>query len=248
MKSRLGWKLTAVVALLSFAPLAAIAQLPNVQNPPQTPPVQLEQNRPQVQQQLGQPGSQGSSAADAQLANCLIIDNQNEVALAQFALQKTQNDDVKKFAQQMVEQHQQAIGSLQQYASASRGAQGQQGQGNLAATPGQPGANVTITLKPELSADAGGLNPLTLKQEIAAQCLQSARRELDQKQGAEFDKTYIGMQIGAHMMMADMLQVFQNHASPEFRKTLASQQKTVQSHLDHAKQIMKSLDSKTASR
>lgn len=87
----------------------------------------------------------------------------------------------------------------------------------------------------------GEIDPLTLKKEIAAQCLNSARAELEQHQGAEFDMCYIGMQIAAHMDAFDTMTVFRNHASPELARTLDEGIKTVRHHLDQAKQIAKDL-------
>ena len=80
---------------------------------------------------------------------------------------------------------------------------------------------------------------LNLKREIADQCLASAHRELDNKSGKEFAQYYIGMQIGAHMYVVDAMTVFQRHASPELRQTIAAGEETAQGHLQMAKNIMK---------
>jgi len=251
-----------VVIACGLWPLAVIAQnetnraqqpsQPQSQAQSQSQAAQAGQNRPDLQLQ----GSAGSSN-DAQLASCLIVDNQNEIALSQFALPRLQSEEAKRFAQMMIDDHQKMLTTLQKFSGGGQAGRDQSQNANpghdashQASQPGviggvaqadRPSGNVTTTYKLDASAgQSGGLNLANLKQELGAQCLQSKRRELEQKQGAEFDMCFIGMQIGDHMMVLDELQVFQNHASPEFRSKLAEAQQTVQHHLDQAKQIAKS--------
>lgn len=115
-----------------------------------------------------------------------------------------------------------------------RGQAGQPGQGNQ---QGQAGDQAFAGARMQ----GGEIDPLTLKKEIAAQCLNSARAELEQKQGAEFDMCYVGMQIGAHQHALDTMTVFRNHASPELARTLDEGIKTVRHHLDEAKKLAKDL-------
>jgi predicted outer membrane protein len=83
---------------------------------------------------------------------------------------------------------------------------------------------------------------LNIEREVAQQCVQSAQKEMSDKQGVEADQCYIGMQIGAHMYMADKLEVFARHASPELQAVLQQGLHTTQQHLEHAKKIHKSLE------
>jgi predicted outer membrane protein len=76
---------------------------------------------------------------------------------------------------------------------------------------------------------------------MAAQCLQSAQKGLQEAGAGEFDMHYIGAQILAHQGMVDMLTVIARHASPELQQTLEQGQQTVQAHLDEAKQIKEQL-------
>ncbi|MBL8829098.1 MAG: DUF4142 domain-containing protein [Planctomycetaceae bacterium] len=121
-------------------------------------------------------------------------------------------------------------------------AQPQAGQGGQP-QPGQAGQRGQGADQAFANArgQGGEIDPLTLKKELAAQCLNSARTELEQKQGTEFDMCYIGMQIGAHMHALDTMTVFRNHASPELARTLDEGIKTVRHHLDEAKKIAKDL-------
>jgi predicted outer membrane protein len=92
----------------------------------------------------------------------------------------------------------------------------------------------------------GGLDHERLIRDLGRQCLQSHTQILQEKQGAEFDKCFMGMQVGAHVKAVDTLTVFQNYASDALRPTLAEGLTTVQSHLQHAKDLAKRTE--TASR
>jgi putative membrane protein len=170
---------------------------------------------------------------DREMAEALLIDNQGEVAMAQFALQKTQNEEVKQFAQKLIDDHQKMIDSLRQ-AGAEGGAADRRNSVNPGAAELQstPGA-------------MGGADFVSLKRELGQQCLQSGQRELGSKQGAEFDKCYIGMQIAAHQHAVDTLTVFRRHSGDQLGKTIDEGLPVVQAHLDHAKHLMKQLDSGT---
>lgn len=67
----------------------------------------------------GAAASSGAAQGDLleqHIAVGLYLGNQEEIALSQFGLQRAQHDQVKQFAQHMVEQHQQAISQIQQAA------------------------------------------------------------------------------------------------------------------------------------
>jgi predicted outer membrane protein len=81
-----------------------------------------------------------------------------------------------------------------------------------------------------------------LLRELGRQCLESHTKMLNEKQGAEFDRCFMGMQLGAHMKAVDTLEVFRNHASSALRPTLDEGLRTVQMHLQHAKDLAKRTD------
>jgi len=241
---------------------AGAQQAPNAPGAVSAPQAQPGRTQPgQTQhQQAAMHGKQ--LIGDRELAEALLTDNQGEVAMAQFALQKTQNEEVRQFAQKLVEDHQKMIDSLRQ-AGAGSGDAAAAGQASAsqAGTTGQarPDAGATAaadrrnSVNPgaaELRAGrgpAGGTDFVSLKRELGQQCLQSAQRELGSKQGAEFDKCYIGMQIGAHQHAVDALTVFRRHASDQLGRTIDEGLPVVQAHLEHAKQLMKRLESGTPS-
>ncbi|HEX3871253.1 MAG TPA: DUF4142 domain-containing protein [Pirellulales bacterium] len=177
----------------------------NQQDPQgQVPGQQRFSQQPQGQQQQGMRQSD-----DAVLAAWLIGGNRGEIELAQLAEKRAKDDNVKKFAQQMVQAHTALLSQLQGVA----GPLGQNGQQS-----GQHGL-------------------LGLHEEIGQQCLADARKELESKQGAEFDKCYMGSQVGAHMKMKATLEVVQKHASPQFQPIVAQALATTKQHLEHAMKI-----------
>jgi len=83
---------------------------------------------------------------------------------------------------------------------------------------------------------------MQIKQEISEKCVASAQRELNSKEGAEFDRCFVGMQIGGHMHMVDTLGVLEGHVSPELKQIIDQGLQTSQQHLEHAKQLAKKLE------
>lgn len=71
------------------------------------------------------PSTEAATKVDSMLAECLILDNQNEIAAAKLALKKSESDDIKEFATMMERDHSQFIEELQPFAS-HRAAAGRQ--------------------------------------------------------------------------------------------------------------------------
>jgi predicted outer membrane protein len=259
------------VLLFSAAVGTTIAAYPAQQNP-QNPPG--GQSNPPGQTQPGQrPDARDSTSIagatsrmdDGILATWLLVENNNEIQLSQLALERASDPEVKQFAQKMVDDHREMGRKLQSFASAAgyvdtTGAADRSGAGagnrppeGRNASGGTDNAGGTDTSRPTpppagaaRATGASGLDHVALLQELGNQCLQSARKELESKSGAEFDRCYTGMAIGAHMKVNDQLTVFQRHASADLRNAMAEGQKTVQMHLEHAKQLAKKLEGSTS--
>lgn len=86
------------------------------------------------------------------------------------------------------------------------------------------------------SGDEGSM--LQIKREIASACVETFRNELASKPTEEFDRCFLGQQVGAHLQMLDTLKVFQRHASPELARTIDEATQATQQHLDQAKQLL----------
>ena len=87
----------------------------------------------------------------------------------------------------------------------------------------------------------GGLNWVSIHQELADQCLATVKKELESKKEAEFDQCYMGHEVMVHLMTIDQLTVLKNHASPTLRADIDKSLQMAQGHLREARQIMEQL-------
>jgi len=88
-------------------------------------------------------GPAGQTAqTDKMVANQLLEMSKGEVELANFALKRTQNEEVRRFAQQMIEEHNNFNNQLAKFASPelSKDLGNQQSTGTEPGRTGQPGA------------------------------------------------------------------------------------------------------------
>jgi len=239
----------------SIAVLACLAAASAVtaQDPPTTPP-----NRTQ------QPTSSTTrNEADQVLASWVMLENNNEIALAQIAQTRAQNPEVKQFAEMMVKDHGEFGRKLQRFTSiapedagpghqtgkagdTTRGTDTGRGTEVGRGTDTGTGRTGTDRGNPTGAAEAsgqrgmaGGIDHVALLQELGRKHLETAKQELMQKQGADFDLCYMTMQIGAHAKVLDQLQVFPKYASPELRGVFETGQQTVRHHLEKAKTLAK---------
>lgn len=216
---------------------------------------------------------QHQGQGDRQIAACLMVDDEGEIALAKFALQKSENPEVKEFAEMMIQAHGECLQKLSKFApnstTVSHGSDASNPQNrekdrtvtteDRAVTENRPAnaAQKTPTnpqtnpnAKPTQAQPAGTrdqvavgqLDYVRIKQEIGRKNVETLKKELGERKGADFDKCYIGQQIGAHLHLADTVAVVKNYASPQLRTVLEEGEQTVGEHLAHAKQLMKKLE------
>ncbi len=208
--------------------------------------VQAQQSTTQGPNQPGQAtptggayaGAQGA-AASAQLAQaiatCLALGNHEEVALAKFAQGRAENDKVKQFAEMMIRDHQAALEKLTRL-SPQLTTLNLQLHENGAAGAAAPAATAQTGAAGDVTQQM-----VALQRNVAEQCLQLTQRELGEKNGAEFDRCYIGQQVGAHIGMLAKLNGSEQFASGELRTFIQEATKTVEEHHKHAKELAKSL-------
>jgi predicted outer membrane protein len=190
------------------------------------------------------------------LAECLLAKNQGEIELAEIAQQKSENPEVKQFAEMLVQDHGQLVQKLQPIAGKQTAAR--------AEGRGEPGRDRNATDAPRLdervatdqdrsanpadTAGAGG-GPLmqlaAIEKKIHERCLQALKEELQQKSGAEFDECFVGAQIGGHMQAVAALEVLGQETQGQLQQLAQEAQPKVQQHLDHAKQLAKQLKAST---
>jgi len=206
-------------AVFAFGAVIVVAELLTAQQPQ---PGQAQPRQPaqpgQVQPQQGQIGGTrvvqpGQHAAwqgnDHFLASCVAIANQEEIAIAKFAKDKLHNDDVKDFAQMLIEDHQEFLQKLnrwapeasregfleEQHAQAQGGARRDLPEGRQAQPQqGNPQFNQQQNqpqVRPGAAQQPGGVQPqaaqtapidhIQLAREIAMECIDSAKEGLSEK-------------------------------------------------------------------
>jgi predicted outer membrane protein len=206
---------------------------------------------------------------NAILATWLLMDNETEIALAQLAQDRAQDPEVKQFAQKMIDDHRQMMQKLQPFAPPSYVSVVNPGSDPFSALtrPGEteqvrkptdiaqrpattPGAETPAQERgrPESAsttrAPTQQLGYVALLQDLGKQCYSTARQELEKKQGAEFDRCFMGMAVAAHMKVNDQMTVFQRYAEGELRNVITEGQRKVAAHLQHAKDLAKRLEGK----
>ena len=244
---QLSMRSAAGAAMLALIAMSAMAQT-TLQRP--TSPANANQT---TQATPGQPpqvstlpvANDGATAQqpgnlDQQIAACMLLGNQEEVALAQFAQQRAQHPEVKKFAQQMIEQHQQAIAKIEQAAPQVASMQLQLAGPAAGAQPGadQASADQAAQNRASVGSDQQGIH---LLKAVKQQCLELTEKELTSLQGAEFDKAFMGQQVSSHIGMLAQLRGSRDFAGSQLQRVIADGEKMTEQHLAEAKQIMRQI-------
>jgi predicted outer membrane protein len=190
------------------------------------------------------PNADALRTTDGYMAKWLSVAHLNQVELARVALKRSTDTEVQRFAQTMIDDHEELNRKLTRYVVA----------GNLpkAPTPDKPNSpdgNPSPQDRERLRSEGqsnGELDHSAFFEEMGAQCLSTARSELEAKRGAEFDHCYVTMVVGSHLMHNDMTLVFQRHVSPELKTVLSEAQTATKKHLGVAREFAQRLDRKAS--
>jgi predicted outer membrane protein len=190
--------------------------------------------------------------------------------MATFFKGRTQNEKVREFSEMLIKDHTAFLEKLNSFSGAGRAIPGEAPGGNAGNIPTPQPANPAVATRTvpgerggvEVQAGgvgvqvganrsfyAPGMNPmLSLKEEIAQECMANAKKELEQKQGVEADKCFVGMQLGKHAEMVSVLTVLQRRAQDsQFKESLGEALQRTQHDLQTGKEIMKQLEQQRAS-
>jgi predicted outer membrane protein len=189
-------------------------------------PGQPGQQRGQLTQQGGQ-----TSSADQQIAAKIHGGSHNEVEISKFAQSKLQSAEARDFAEKMVRDHTADAESYQRWAGKHGDAGVRQEESATAA-----------------ASRGGPLDWNKIHEQVAQQCLASAKQELGRHQGSNFDQAFMGMQLAGHLHMQDELKVLRNHASPDLQQQIDKSLQVVQGHLKEARQVMETLQDRPSER
>lgn len=196
-------------------------------------------------------------ALDAQIANCLALANQEEIALCRFAMEHADSDKVKEAAKSMMEDHQAFLGKLRRFTSKDQNLELRVGKstskdgirqvagtdddrrearpGGGAVSPGTTAAGSSSGARM-----AGGLSErlFEIERQAHQECLKLTEECLGQYKGKEFDQAFLGQQVGMHIGMIAKLNAAENDVSPELQQLIREAQKATKSHREHAEKLM----------
>jgi len=202
---------------------------------------------------------------DQMVANQLLSMSNGEVQLANFALQRTQNEAVRRFAQMMIQDHNNLNNQLEKFASPelvkslgeSARQQGQPGQPGQTAQPGQPGT--TAAAQPGATAQpgernttdvaggtSGGNQHVQICEDISKQIGAGLTKELGQYQGSDFDRAYAGQQFWGHVTFIGVAKGAENHVSADLKQVLNQGATTAEQHLEHCRRLIRDLSASVA--
>jgi putative membrane protein len=174
------------------------------------------------------------------IASCLLGKNKAEVEISKLAQQQAENTEVKKFAQMLVKDHSSMISKLQPLAGgqdASRPRQPSAATG----TPSDRTGVASSTARPG-QGDQAVNQLIAIEKKIIERCTELLRQELESKTGADFDKCYVGSQVGSHMQASAALEVISQQATGELQELAGQAKEKVDHHLQEAKQLAQQLE------
>jgi predicted outer membrane protein len=250
--------------LVGIAPLSVAQQqrLGGEQNQPGVQQERPGQQRQQSEQrQLGGQRQVTGQAGelDEKLAAWLACGNRAEVELGQLAAQKATHPQVRQFAEMMVKDHTQLLQQLKQINPEIEVADtaGQQ-LGQAARQPGQtarePGQAEQQRLQQQAQQEqqrpgrsqlaTGGAEDqlMEIGKRASERKVELTKAYLQDKQGQEFDKCYIGWQIAAHIGMLAELEAMENAGSPQLQQIVSKASQGTEQHLQQAQQIAQTLE------
>ncbi len=193
----------------------------------------------------------------------LMLANESEIELSQIAAQKTENQEVKQFAEKLIQDHQQLDEKLKQLApeAAARFAEpGRRVGGRLvdrladrldADRPAdRPAADRPTNDRPAQirtgARDTGAHDVLTklcmINHEACENHRQMSKQMLEKYQGQDFNMAFLGMQIGQHAWLLSELKALDGVGTPEFQEVVVQARQNVEQHLQQAKELSKKFE------
>ncbi len=215
----------------------------------QTQPLVTQQPQPQANQ--GRSVADDSQSKDQTFAKVLMIANQEQVQLSQFAQEKATHEDVKAFAAMLVKDHQSNLEQLKSVLSQSAttaNAANPRSSGTTATNPRGTSTDATSPNYTQTANKGSQVDFVQLHQEIATQCLKDSKEMLSSKDGSEFDKCFVGMQVVKHGGAISMLTVLERHATGKTQELIKSELEANTKHMESAVSLMEKLADKVSSK
>lgn len=193
---------------------------------------------------MGAPGTAGANvprATDASVASFVSTVSLVEVESGRLASTKARHEDVKDYAEDMVDEHQKVMDDFRDLGTRSGWSLPDVKTGMRTGTTGAvPGTGRDTSTVGTTGGTMGGVVDGGLETAMSAlrQSHDSTMKKLRALTGAQFDRAYIESQIAGHQRALDVLR---QHATTvqntELRDKVTDMQKDVEEHLRKAQEI-----------
>ncbi len=202
------------------------------------------------------------------LARCLLLSDQGQVLIGDFALERAQNPEVRQFAQAMVKNHNEWIAKLEPFVPDAPNTdalnkrvyaiftelKSEKGTVPVTSETGETSRKAEVpALATNGSEKTTGMEAKhfmhmipAMQQQMVENCVAYTQWEFSQLDKNQFDKAYIDWQIFSHINALAKLKTLQNFAPAKLKPIIESETTAVQSNLEQAKNICKQLQGKTA--
>ncbi len=247
--------------ITSTAVIAVAQQQPVDRNAPQADnPPRIERRADDEARQTGE--IRRNASHEAQLTDYFVdqmmLANESEIELSQIAAQKTENQEVKQFAEKLIQDHQQLNEKLKQLAPEAAARFAERGR--------RVGGRLVDRLADRLEADRSADRPAndrpaqirtgerdtgahdvltklcTINHKACEAHRQMSKQMLESYDGQDFDMAFLGMQIGQHAWMLSELQALDGVGTPEFQEVVVQARQHVEQHLQQAKTLAKKFE------
>lgn len=203
-----------------ITPLAALmvaaVPLAQAQTQKETQPPTQRQTQPQTQGQ-----TQNRTRADSSFVQQALKSGEEEVVLAKMAAEKSQNGELKEFAQMLVSDHTQLNEQLRLLA--------QRNGATPAPRDGSKRSGTDSASPP--SATAPGAAPSSPK-----------AQELSQLSGSDFDKKFLSMIVEGHEKSVELYaNESEKGANPAAKKLASEALPKIKQHLEQAKSLQQQM-------
>ncbi len=200
-----------------------------------------QSDRYEARRVTGDTNQQGMTVKEA-IVQKLKKANEAEIELAKLAIQKTDNEEVKQFAQTLVQDHQACVQKLQQKTGHNPSGKRNAGQSQPEKTPA---AKSSLGDQGQSSGSHSATVPSELIQIAKHACdnsLKMTKEMLSNYDGQDFDMAFLGQQCVAHTMMLAELKAIESVGPQELQMLAQESSEKVQQHLDKAKELAKKLE------
>lgn len=185
---------------------------------------------------------------DRQIADWLVQCNQNEITLARLAASKTDNKQVRQFAEMLEKDHSQYLSKLERFAGPIMNNPAP--SGNAAARGGvdvvAPFVEVAVggngqAGTPESTAAQGGLNFLAVQRQIGQRFVDLTEKSWESKNPHERDMAFVGRQLVMHEHLIATEEVLRQYASSDLQPEIDNNLKEAHRHWNDAKTLIEEL-------